>query len=147
MEGHTQRKLQILIELFASSGFVENTSISDALLKQIITAMSDEKLNAFAPKLIAALSMHKAGCKLICDTNLMFLFNQLFLSPMCGDTVASLLIIRNTAKANIEIPQISLIISCLIQDLINTRSKKVMILDTLVEVVRISPEYIQPIDL
>ena len=147
MEGHTQRKLQILTELFASPGFVENTSISDALLKQLITAMSDEKLNAFALKLIAALSMHKAGCKFICDTNLMFLFSQLFLSPMCGDTVASMLILRNIAKANLEIPQVSLIISCLMQDLINTRSKKVMILDTLVEVVRISPESVQPIDL
>ena len=144
---YTAQKLQICTCLFSSQTFVEETTISDGIFKLLIPVMNDEKLNAYGLKLIGALSMHESGCKLIADTGLMFLFSQLFLSPICGDMMTSLLILRNIAKAQQEIPQVSLIASCLMQDLISTHTKKLAILDTLIEIISAWPDSVQPNDL
>ena len=143
LKTHIAQRLQIFTSLFMSQQFLENTTISDGVIKMLVSAMADEKLSPYALRLIAALSSHSAGCKMITDTGMLSLFTQLFLSPACSDLVTSMTILSNIAKRNEQIPQLSLIVSCLMQDLAGTISNRVKILQTLIDLLSSFPDSVQ----
>jgi hypothetical protein len=71
----------------------------------------------------------------------------MFLSSRGGDAMISHTILRNAARGGAEIPQIFLIVSCLMQDLLYNGSNHTEILVTLRELAEFSPEVIQDNDL
>jgi hypothetical protein len=74
------------------------------------------------------------------------MFSQLFLSANC-DMGISLTILSHLAEAHVVIPQTSLIISCLMQDLHDNRTYKFHILRTLGLLLELAPDSVQERDL
>lgn len=147
IEGHVAQRLQIFTSLFMSEQFCSDTTISEGVLKLLVSSLSTESLTDYSLKLIGALSSHASGCALISETGMLSIFSQMFLSSSCNDTQTSLTILTNSALSRTEIPQISLIISCLIQDLIYSAANKSEILQTLIHLIDVSPQSIQEHDL
>ena len=143
LKKYTAQRLQIFTSLFISHEFLENTTTSDGVLKLIISSINDAKLSTFALRLIGALSSYEAGCKAISDTGMLPLLIQQFLSPNCSDFNTSMTIISNISKYKQQIPQISLIISCLMQDLMCKTINRRKILGTLIDIVGNFSESIQ----
>lgn len=147
LPSHTARRLQIFTSLFLHPEFLKDPSITDGVIKLLVTTMNDQQLNGLALRLFGALSSHPEGCKIISETGIMSIFTQLFLSPMCTDIPTCMVILCNVASQGVEIPQISLIISCLLQDLIGSSRNAERILITLARLLEKLPSAIQPHDL
>lgn len=147
IEDHVAQRLQIFTALFANEQFCSDTTISESILKLIVSSLSVESLSDFSLKLIAALSTHQTGIRLITQTGMLSLFSQMFLSSSYGDDATTLTILSNVANEGSEIPQASLIISCLMQDLIYSVTNKIDILNTLIHMIRTSPTSVQEHDL
>lgn len=74
----------------------------------------------------------------------------MFLSSNCGEMSTALTILSNVATHLPEdkvIPQLSLIVSCLMQDLIHSSTNKSEILQTLIKLISRNPEGVQEHDL
>jgi hypothetical protein len=97
--------------------------------------------------LIGALSSHATGCSLIVETGLLAVFSQMFLSAALSDTTLQLAILSNIARHRAEIPQVSLVTSCLMQDLKYTNTHKAQILATLGTLISAAPTCVQEYDL
>ena len=147
VRGHVAQRLQIFTSLFANEQFCSDTTISDGVWKLLVSSLNVERLIPYCLRFMAALSSHQTGCALIIETGMLTLFTQMFLSSMSGDTSTSLTILTNMAKVTPDIPQLSLIISCLMQDLLCTVTNKCDILQTLIHLVEISPASVQDHDL
>ena len=149
IKGHFAQRLQLFTSLFSSEQFCTDTTISESVMKLLILAMSEKSpiLAKCSLKLIGALTSHPAGCALVSETNLLSLFSQMFLSSTSLDTETSLKILENSAKENLEIPQISLIVSCLMQDLLYSEISKEKLLNTLVQLIQLQPNSIQDHDI
>jgi serine/threonine protein kinase len=146
IKGHLARRLQIFTSLFASEQFCMDTIYSDGVCKLFIASMDIRSLNTYLLKFIGILSTHEAGRALLGRTGVLHCFSQLFLSANC-DLNISLTILSNLAAHDVEIPQLSLIISCLIQDLHENPTQRVRILYTLIGLVGHSLENVQERDL
>jgi serine/threonine protein kinase len=146
IHGHLAKRLQIFTSLFSSEQFCMDTIYSDGVCKLLISSMDDRSLNKYLLKFIGALSSHEAGRALMGRTGVLHVFSQLFLSANC-DPAISLTILSNLAAHDVEIPQLSLIISCLMQDLHDNDADRVRILMTLVLLVGSSPENVQERDI
>lgn len=149
VEGHIAQRLQIFTSLFASEQFCTDTTISEGVLKLLVSSMNDKStvLANYSLKLIGSLTSHASGCALISETGMLSLFSQMFLSSTCGDMTTSLTILSNAAKGHAEIPQISLIVSCLMQDLLYSVSKKSELLNTLIHLINLAPNSLQEHDI
>ncbi|KAK8894973.1 hypothetical protein M9Y10_023415 [Tritrichomonas musculus] len=149
IEGHVSQRLQIFTSLFSSEQFCKDTTISEGVLKLLVSSMNDKSpvLANYALKFIGALTSHPSGCELISETGMLSLFAQMFLSSTCGDMTTSLTILSNAAKGKAEIPQISLIVSCLMQDLLYSVSMKSELLRTLIHLIELAPNSVQEHDI
>ncbi|OHS99947.1 TKL family protein kinase [Tritrichomonas foetus] len=149
IDGHVAQRLQIFTSLFSSEQFCTDTTISEGVLKLLVSSMNDKStiLANYSLKLIGALTSHPSGCALISETGMLSLFSQMFLSSTCGDTMTSLTILSNAAKGGAEIPQISLIVSCLMQDLLYSVSNKIELLKTLIQLINLAPNSVQDHDI
>ena len=149
LEGHVAQRLQIFTALFSVEQFCSDTTISDGVLKLLVSSLEDEKLTDYSMKLIGALSSHQSGCMLISGNGMLSLFSQMFLSSAKIDMPTALTILSNIATKlqNQEIPQLSLIISILMQDLIYSVTNKSDILQTLINLIKLSPSSVQEHDL
>jgi hypothetical protein len=101
----------------------------------MFSAHASDSLTGHALLMIGALSTHDAGCWIISEATILNLFAQIFLSSSSPDARTSLTILSNVARRNLVIPQISLIVSCLVQDLTNHSRHRNVILTTLIELV------------
>jgi hypothetical protein len=147
IDGRQPQRLQILTALVASEEFCANTTIIEGIEKLLIASISVENLSEYCLLLIGALSSHTRGCSLIQETGMLSLFSHMFLSSTVGDTTTAYTILRNAARGRAEIPQVSLIVSCMMQDLLYSGGNKAEILITLRELVQFSPESVQEHDL
>ena len=147
VKGHAAQKLQIFTILFSSEQYCSNTTISDSIVKLIISTLNIETLTNYSLKLIGALSLHPTGCALINETGMLSLFSQMYLSSVYSDPKIPLLILTNLAKADCQIPDVSLIISCLMQDLVDSSINRSGILNTLIYLISSSPNSVQEHDL
>ncbi|KAH0793069.1 TKL family protein kinase [Histomonas meleagridis] len=144
---YKKQKLQIFTSLFLSEQFCYDTTIGDGVLNLVLSSMEDPDTVNYSIKLIGALSSHQYGCEIIQKTQIHSLVSQMFLSSIMTDVSTSLTILSNISQSTIQIPQISLIISCLMQDLNTTTIDKCEYLSTLINLVRSSPESVQEQDL
>ncbi|KAH0795894.1 TKL family protein kinase [Histomonas meleagridis] len=147
VKGHVAQRLQIFTLLFSSELFCSNTTISNSVIQLIISSLNIESLSEYSLKLIGALSLHSIGCSLINETEMLSLFSQMFLSSTCNDLTTQLLILTNLAKAECQIPEVSLIISCLMQELIVSTINRINILFTLIHLIKSSPNSVQEHDI
>ena len=90
--------------------------------------------------------MHPEGCQILSDNGVLELFTQLFLSSAGSSTIAYA-ILRNVARNVCEVPQCSLIVSCLMQDMIHDRQRRCEILDTLIALIETNTGCVQEHDL
>lgn len=147
MKGHQVQRLQIFTILCMQEEFCLETTYIDGIIHLLVASLSVKSYVGPAVKLIGAFSTHAGGCQILSDNGVLELFTQLFLSSSSGDTVTSHTILRNVAKNDCEIPQGSLIVSCLMQDMIYDMNRRCEILDTLVALVETMPGSVQEHDL
>jgi hypothetical protein len=147
VEGHEPQVLQIFTSLLSSEAFCDTTNIIEGVQKLLISSISKSTLIDYSLMLIGALTSHSRGCTLIEATGMLSLFSHMFLSSRGGDMMISHTILRNAARSNADIPQIFLIVSCLMQDLLYGGSNRTEILVTLRELAEFSPNTIQDNDL
>lgn len=150
MRKYTNQRLQIFSALTKNETFCEN--VEDSTMENIIHLISSstpsrgQHLSNTALRLILAMSTHKKGCLILEKHDVLDLFVQNFLSSNI-DINISYCIIRNVTKKNVELPQMKIIVSCLVQSLLYEMSQKETILDTLVALVKKAPLCIQEKDL
>ena len=84
---------------------------------------------------------------MISETGMLSLFSQVSLSPVCSELATSMTILRNLVKFKEDIPQISLIVSCLMQDLMYAISNKFSVLQTLIDIIGSFRDSVQEHDL
>ncbi|OHT07609.1 TKL family protein kinase [Tritrichomonas foetus] len=147
MKGHQTQRLQIFTVLCGFEDFCTKLKDIDGVLHLLVSSLSEKQHVNSAVRLIGSLSSHNIGCQILNDNGVLELFTQLFLSSSCGDTVTTQMILRNVARSGCDIPQVSLIVSCLMQDMMYEHSKKCEILDTLVALVETVPGSVQEHDL
>jgi hypothetical protein len=147
IEGRIAQRLQIFTALFSVEVSVPKPSIVDGVVKLLLAAIAADGLADYALRLIGALSTHRTGCLLIQESGILSLFSQMFLSSMSSDRPGVLTILANTARGRAEIPQIALIISCLMQDLLDSCSNRIPLLLTLTEMISFKPEAVHEQDL
>lgn len=147
MKGHRTQRLQIFTVLCIFEDFCTKLKDIDGILHLLVSSLSEKQLVNNAVRLIGALSSHAAGCQILNDNGVLELFTQLFLSSSCEDTITTQTILRNVARSGCDIPQVSLIVSCLMQDMMNENSQKCEIMDTLVALVETVPGSVQEHDL
>ncbi|KAH0806846.1 TKL family protein kinase [Histomonas meleagridis] len=147
MKEYPLQRLQILTALCMHESFCATTVYMDGIINFMVKSLSDKKLVNDAARLIGSLSSHEKGCQILTNNGVLEVFTQLYLSSSSGDTATSQLILRNVARNRCEIPQGSLIVSCLMQDMIYDVTRRAQILDTLIPIVEEMPSSIQEHDL
>lgn len=147
MKGYKVQRLSILTVLCSFEKFCTNVSDFAGILQLLVTSLGDKMTVNSAIQLMCSLSSHNVGCQILSDNGVLELFSQLFLSSSVGDVITIQTILRNVAQHGGEIPQVSLIVSCLMQDMIYQHSKKTAILETLIALVKTAPSSVQEHDL
>lgn len=147
MKEHVVQRLQIFTILCLSEKYCKKTKHMDGIIQLLVTALSDKNHVNAAVRLIGALSSHPAGVPVLTDNGVLELFAQLFLSSASGDTTTNHTIMRNVAENGGEIPQVSLIVSCLMQDFVNDVVHRCEIMETAVSLVHTVPNCVQEHDL
>ena len=147
VKGHTAQKLQIFTCLFSDEQFCMDTTVTDGIWKLLISSLNVERLSDYTLKLIGALSSHQTGRDMILDTGILSVFTEMFLTSASCDNSTSLTILSNMSTVTSDIPQVSLIISCLMQDLLSNAANQSQILKTLTSLIAISPASVQEHDL
>jgi hypothetical protein len=147
MRGYQLLRLQIITVLCSFEDFCTKLRDIDGVLQLLVSSLSEKSLFDKAIRLMGSLSSHAAGCQILHDNGVLELFTQLFLSSACEDAVTTQSILRNVAQFGCEIPQVSLIVSCLMQDMMSEDAKKSEIMDTLVALVAKVPGSVQEHDL
>jgi serine/threonine protein kinase len=148
MKGSPIQRLQIFSILTMSEDFCNATTHIDGIINFLVASLSSKPIVGSAVRLVAAFSTHSLGCQILSENGVLELFTQLFLSSSSGeDTAIAHTILRNVANQNCEIPQGSLIVSCLMHDLIYEVTRRCEIMDTLVALVQTMPGSVQEHDL
>lgn len=145
--GHAAQKLQIFTCLLASEPFCIETPAMDDILKFLLSSATVPRLSDFVLKMIGALSSHPTGRDLILEAGLLSVFTELFLTTGNPDNSASLTILYNMAQVTTEIPQLSLIVSCLMQDVLNCGPNQCDLLRTITKLLSASPVSVQESDI
>jgi hypothetical protein len=148
MKGSPKQRLQIFSILTMSEEFCNATTYIDGIINFLVASLSSKPIVGSAVRLIAAFSTHSLGCQILSENGVMELFTQLFLSSASGEgTAIAHIILRNVANHDCEIPQGSLIVSCLMHDIIYEETRRYEIMDTVVALVQAMPGSIQEHDL
>ncbi|OHS95861.1 TKL family protein kinase [Tritrichomonas foetus] len=147
MKGFQNQCLHVLTVLCMHEKFCLKTTAIDGIIHLLVASLSKNNLVSSAVRLIGAFSSHACGCNILSDNGVLELFTQLFLTSSGNDTATSHTILRNIARQNCEIPQGSLIVSCLMQDMIYDINRRCEILDTLIALVEVMPGSVQEHDL
>ena len=147
MKGYQIQRLQIFTTLCLQEEFCAEATHIDGIIHLLVASLSVKVLVASAVRLLGAFSTHAVGCQIISDNGVLELFTQLFLSSSSGDTTVSHTILRNIAKHSCDIPQRSLIVSCLMQDMMYEAERRCEILDTLIALIETMPSSVQEHDL
>jgi hypothetical protein len=147
IRGFVGQRLQIFTSLCASPVFCTESRVGDWVWKLVAKSLDDEHLADYALKFFGALTSHAPGRALVAGSGLLALFSKMFLSSQCQDVSSSLAVLASVASVPCEIPQISLVISCLMQDLPGAVAKKTEILSTLIALIRKAPDSVQEHDL
>ena len=147
VKGHVAQKLQIFTCLLADEQFCIETTALDDIFKLLLSALTHDRLACYVLKMIGALSSHPTGRDMILEMGLLSIFTDIFLTPGTIDISTSLTILSNMSQVTNDIPQLSLIISCLMQDVLNTTSWQCDLLCTLTKLVSISPASVQDYDI
>jgi len=137
VEGRRAQKLQIFTALFGNEEFCQDTTISNDVWKLLVSSFAVEGLPGYGLRMIAALSTHDVGRRFIMDMDMITLFTQTFLSSKGADASISLAILSNMAEFGI--PQRSLIMACLVQDLLYPDKNRRETLETLIALVSKGP--------
>ena len=126
-----------------------SSKIMDGIIHLLASSLTtqDQKLVNAALRLLLAMSMHAAGCKILQDNDVFELFVQHFLSSSFADVSLSYIILRNAMKYRVWVPQMPLIASCLLQSLLYDMGLTDTIMDTLVALVKTQPGCVQAHDL
>jgi hypothetical protein len=143
---HAQR-LQIFSSLVTSEELCRLITVSDGVLKLVLESMHSERLADFALKLIGSLSSHEDGRTLIDRSGLLNVFSEMFLSSSCHDMAEALSILSNIVEHGRKVPRVSLVISCLMQDLRPDLAHRTDILQTLIILIGAAPADVQEHDL
>ena len=146
MKGYHVQRLQLLTNMCLFEDFCAKTTYIDGVIHLLVSSISVKQLVGSGVRLIGALSMHIEGCQILSENGVLELFTQLFLSSASSSAI-SYTILRNVARNNCEIPQCSLIVSCLMQDMIYDQRRRCEILDTLLALVATNPGCVQEHDL
>lgn len=147
VEGYVAQKLQIFTCSFTSATFEPSVDVAKCVVKLLVYARTVDGLIGLSVKLVCAMSSQQAGIRIIVDFDLLLLFAQLFWTANRSDLITSLEILSNAARAGIEIPRLSLTVSCLMQALVSEGSEKCMIMRTLCDLVTVSVDCIQENDI
>lgn len=147
LTGYQAQRLQIFTALCIHEEFCQKNEVVDGILHLLVSCLSDKQLIYPGARLIGSFSTHATGCQILSENGVIELFTQLFLSSSSGDTATSHTILRNFAKNGGDIPQGSLIVSCLMQDMIYDPMRKPQIMDTIVSLVKTMPCAVQEHDL
>lgn len=147
MKGFFIQRLQIFTVLCMNEPFCRLTTSMDGIVHLLIYAFSQDEFEAAATCLIGALAQHRTGCQILTDNGILDVFAQRFLSSSSSYNPVVHAILRNVSGNGIEIPQGSLIISCLMQDLVARPSNRTEILATITKLAEIMPGSVQEYDL
>ena len=147
MKGFLIQRLQIFTVLCMNEGFCKATTSMDGIVHLLIYAFSQDEFEGAATCLIGALSQHRLGCQILTDNGILDVFAQRFLSSSSSYNPVIHAILRNVSGNAIEIPQGSLIISCLMQDLVARPGNRTEILATIAKLAEIMPGSVQEYDL
>ncbi|KAH0788749.1 TKL family protein kinase [Histomonas meleagridis] len=148
MKEYNTPRLQILSALTISEEFCRNEEAIERIVLLLASSLSgDQTMVNAAIRLILSMSMHELGCHILDENDILEIFVQLLISSSIIDTNSSYTILMNVIQYNIEIPQISLVASCLLHSLLYEFSLKQTILDTLVAIVKADPTCVQVEDL
>jgi hypothetical protein len=147
MKGYTFHRLQIFTILCQSPAFCKQTTSIEGIVNLLVSALAVEQLEDAGMRLMASLSQHKFGCGILCEFGVLAFFAQHFLSSASSGNRVGHAILRSVASHRIEIPQGSLIVSCLMQDLASGSADRVDILDTIAAIAGITPDSVQEQDL
>jgi serine/threonine protein kinase len=147
MKGLQIQRMQILTALSLREIFCERTPFIDGIVHFLVSAIGVEELEDATYRLIAAMSQHRAGCGVLTENGILEIVAQRFLSLSASNSPIIHRILRNVAGNQVEIPQGSLIVSCLMQELFGSRDGAVLeILGTVTKMVEIMPGSIQEHD-
>ncbi|OHT02411.1 TKL family protein kinase [Tritrichomonas foetus] len=149
IEGFIAMRLQIFASLYIDESFCQNSAYTDGVMKILVDALGKRTplLIKTSLRFIGALSTHSSGTSLLNDSDLLQIFTQIFLSSPLANSPLSLQILINISRDSIQIPQASLIVSCLMQDLLYNSSNISLILITLRSIISISTNSVQEHDL
>ena len=148
MHGNEKQRLYILTVLCLDEQFCVQTKYMDTILQLIVEFISRRDVVNEAVRVIAALSTHSSGCSILTENGVLDIFSQLFLAPQFGDTSRALAIFRNLSENNTEVPQVSLIVSCLMQDLTDaTDEQRPEIVETIIYLIKLRPDCVQEHDI
>lgn len=140
LEGYISQRLQIFTSLCLKSVFLQNTTYMDLILKLLSESMGNPQLSGYTMRLIAAFSISKEGCQIIKDSHILSWFSDIFLSAGMSRSSVPLTILKNVSNASLSVPRISLIISCLMQDLLSDGPARSAILNTLIAILAVEPD-------
>jgi hypothetical protein len=147
MKGFQIQRLQILTTLSLRESFCERSPFCDGIIHLLRSAIVVKELTDATNRLIAALSQHRAGCAILTENGILVIVAQRFLSSSSASHPIIHRILRNVAGNRVEIPQGSLIVSCLMQDLFGSRDGSILeILATVAKIVQLMPGSIQEQD-
>lgn len=140
LKDHNIQKLQFITLCLSDESFCEETEHGDAIVHLLVTCLSDPRFSQGVACALAALTTHKTGCQLMKDKGLCEIFIQYYLST--DSDSKSIQVIKNMSKHEFDLPQASLIVSCLMQELAissNSDKHKILILETLNALIERAP--------
>ena len=141
------QRIHILTALCLHESFCVETSYMNGIINFVIKSISIKSCTKETFHLVGALSKHSCTCTHLKENGVFELFTQLFLSSYDGNSKISRTILRNFVKNENFIPQSSLIVSCLMQELTNDPKEANDILFTIASIVEILPESVQEHDI
>ncbi|EAY17393.1 TKL family protein kinase [Trichomonas vaginalis G3] len=132
IKDHDEQQLQILTALTANEEFCKKKDLyMDSTIHLLARDLMDDKYRDCSVRLISAMSSHQTGCKKLEENTVFLPFVQYFCSSSIPDSLSPNTIIKNAVKARVRLQQPSVIVSCLMQKMVNELSRKEEILDTL----------------
>jgi hypothetical protein len=109
--------------------------------------MKSGDYQAYVLRLIGSLSAHRMGRELIERVGMLPLFSEMVLAAEPKDMRICLVILGNLMQAKLVLPKISLIVSCLMQELLSKVLPPEKVLIVLIQLVGLAPKNAQEYDL
>lgn len=151
-ENNLETKIEIFTNLYSNELFcneMRNNQITSKIIRLIINSFQNASESSIKSILsfILSLSSHQIGCQILNEEDLLQTFSEIFFLASLKDLPLSLKIIINITNARMDVPRSSLIVSCLMNDLLKSKSNMILILTALRNIISNSYPCIQEIDL